>query len=254
MKVLESYEEALMNISPKEWPAYLKEHAFISGNKFNTELAETFALVGTVLDFKKFIGIDHLEGPTGTSESFLTYCGVLGYGRYLSKYYDHGLFMQLRQRANDPRLEISQGVVKALQYIAKKKFDKLLLYTDDWKNGTPLEQCACIGAVCNAKVLSSRTQAESAIELLDWVTATFFDKPIVSGDYLILQEQLIESWKVAASRNPEKAQRMIERWIKEEDATINSIMEKIITSNYMQKIDSEWADRWLDNLNNKYRA
>lgn len=253
MDIVESYEEALMNISPKQWPLFLKEHAFISGTKFNTELAETFARVGSVLDFKKFIAIDHLEAPTGTSESFLTYCGVLGYGKYLSKYYDHGLFMQLRQRANDPRLEITRGVVRALQYVGQKKFEKLILYIDDWKNGTPLEQYACIGAVCSSKLLTNKTKAESAIELLDWVTATFFDKPIVSGDYRILQEQLIESWEIAGSLNPIKAQKTIERWIKEKDVTINSIMVKVLMTDGIQEKRPRWANSWLEGLKNEHR-
>ena len=253
LKVLQSYEDALINISPKQWPLFLKEHAFISGTKFNDELAETFTRIGTVLDFKKFIAVDHLEAPTGTSESFLTYCGVLGCGKYLSTYYDHGLFMQLRQRANDPRLEICQGVVKALQYVGQRKFDKLVLYIDDWKYGTPMEQYVCIGAVCDSKMLQNRLRAESAIELLDWVTATFINKPVVSGDYLVLKNMLIDSWELALKLNPVKAKKTIERWIKEKDSTVNAIMSKVITTNNIQEIDSDWAERCMKNLKNEYR-
>lgn len=248
MKEIESYEKVLINMSPKRWSTFLLENAFVSGNKINNELAETFAHVGTLIDFKKFIHINHIEAPEGSAESFLTYCGVLGYGVYLSKYYDAGLLDQLRERANDPRLTIRRAVVTSLTFIGQKKFKRLLNYVNGWQTGTPLEQRACIAAVCSSDILKTKAHILDALELLEWITATFVEDLEWNQDYEVLQEEVARCWTIVVTEYPEKGKQIMERWMKEPHPRVNTIMKKSLLSNSLQNLDSEWANKWLQIL------
>lgn len=40
---IKSYDKTLINISPKEWPAFLEEHAYLPDNSLNIDLANAFA-------------------------------------------------------------------------------------------------------------------------------------------------------------------------------------------------------------------
>lgn len=248
MNEIESYEKVLINMSPKQWRTFLMENAFVSGDKINVELAETFDRVGTLMDFKQFVRIDHVEAIEGSAEVFLTYCGVLGYGVYLSKYYDHGLLNQLRERANDPRLIIRKAVIKALQYIGRKKLKRLLNYVDEWKFGTPLEQRACLAAVCSDKVLKDQEGYLEAMELLEWITATFVEDLEWNQDYKVLQEEVARCWSIAVFTNPQRGKRLMERWMKEHHFMVNTVMKKSLLNDSLQTLDPRWANEWLAKL------
>jgi len=242
---IESYEKVLNNMSPKQWPAFLMDHAFILSYKINVELAETFARVGTLMDFKRFIKIDHIEAPEGSAEAFLTYCGVLGYGTYLSKYYDQGLLIQLRGCANDPRLTIRKAVHKALRYIGRNKFQRLIEYTDEWKTGTPLEQRACLAAVCCNELLKDREAVLAGLELLEWVTATFVGNIEWNQDYKVLQEEVARCWARMVAENPVKGKQKMERWMKEQHPMVKTIMKKSLLNDSLQTLEHKWANEWL---------
>ncbi len=248
MNEIESYEKVLINMSPKQWPTFLMEHAFITGNKANIELAETFARVGTLMDFKQFIRINHIEAPEGSAESFLTYCGVLGYGVYLSRYYDYGLLDQLRERANDPRLVIRQAVVKALRYIGRKNFRRLIEYIDYWKIGTPLEQRACLAAVCSSDFIKDRESLLEALELLEWVTATFVENLDWNNNYNILQEEVASCWARIVAENPAKGKQKMERWMKEQHPMVKNIMKRSLLKDSLQAMEKKWGNEWLGKI------
>lgn len=57
MNQIQHYDKTLINISPKEWPAFLKEHAYLPDNSMNIPLAEAFTETATLMDFKRYIGI-----------------------------------------------------------------------------------------------------------------------------------------------------------------------------------------------------
>lgn len=244
MKEIESYEKVLINMSPKQWPAFLIENAVVAGNEINIELAETFARVGTLMDFKNYVRIDEFERMEAAG-TFLTYCGVLGYGVYLSKYYDYGLLNQLRERANDNRLSIQQAVGKALQYIGRKKIQRLVDYTDEWRNGTPLEQRACLAAFCSPEILKDQEGVLEALELLEWVTTTFVEDIDWNQDYEVLEEELARYWSIVVAENPNKGKQVMERWIKQQYRAVNSIMKKGLLHDSLQTMEQEWATTWL---------
>lgn len=248
MNEIGSYEQVLINLSPRKWPSFLMNNAFVPGNEINIELAEEFARVGTVMDFKRFILIDHTVAPEGSEKSFLTYCGVLGLGKYLSKYHDDGLLTQLRKRANDPRLTIRQAVVKALQYIGRQKFHRLVDYVSDWKNSTALEQRACIAAVCSTELLRDRKSILEALELLEWVTVTFVENMNWNKDYEVLQEEVARCWAIVVVANPEKGKQVMERWMKEDHPIVDIIMKKSLLNSSMKVLDGAWVNKWLQKL------
>lgn len=246
MNDIASYEKTLLNLSPKEWTDFLKNNAFTSGQNINIDLAETFAEVGTLMDFKKFIAIDYHQAPENSPASFLTYCGVLGYGKYLSRYFDNGLLFQFRQRANDPRESIRAAVAKAFKTIAQKKFMLFVDHITAWEHITPLEQQALASAICSKPFFENPDTVDIAFELLDWITASLIiEYEEWNWEYGALQQELERRWAIALVERPNQSKAAIEHWIKERHPFINSIMYEVLTNGPVKTLDKEWLDKYL---------
>lgn len=245
MNKRESYERKLVNISPRQWETYLKEHSNLPGSKPNLELAQAFARIGTLMDFKKFVKRDFKQAPENTPASFLTICGVLGMGRYLAKYHDAGLLQMLKERANDPRQRVREAVIIALQSIGEKKITRLLKYAKMWAEGSYFEQRAAIAALCKPDLLTERNVCLEALELLDWITASMMEDNIETDGFLQLKESLSYCWSVAVAAVPEKGKPMMERWIKENHPIINNIMKENLKKKRLTFIEPQWTQRWI---------
>lgn len=244
-----SYEVELVNISPKQWDLFLKEHSNLPGPRVNLELAKAFARIGTLMDFKKYMQLGLEEAPQNTPDEFLVFCGVLGYGQYLSKYHDRGLLKQLKSKANDPRWRIREAVAMALQSIGRKNISRLVEYANDWANGTYMEQRAAIAALCEPELLSNREISLKALELLDWVTASMLEKDEQQDEgYDVLQKGLSYCWSVAVAALPEKGKPMMERWMKEKHPEVNKIMRENLKKRQLSNLDPEWTDKWLQEV------
>lgn len=246
MNKIGTYEVELVNISPKQWDSFLREHSNLPGSQANLELAKAFARVGTLMDFKKYIRLDYEQAPENTPDEFLTFCGVVGYGQYLSKYHDGGLVMQLRESANDPRWRIREAVVLALQIIGEKNIARLTGYSKSWIEGTYLEQRAVIVAICDPDLLTDREVCLIALELLDWATATMveYDDQQSEG-YQILQEALNYCWSVTVAALPEKGKPMMERWIRENHPVVNKIIRENLKKDRLLSKEPEWVESCL---------
>lgn len=249
MKKIGSFEKELNHISPKLWNDFLKKHSNLPGTQVNMELAKAFAKVGTLMDFKKYIRLGPKEAPENTSAEFLTFCGVLGLGDYLSKYHDGGLLMQLRERASDPRWRIREAVVLALQTIGQKNISRLLRYAKSWIKGSPIEQQVAIAALCNSELLSKHKVGREVIDLLDLATATMIELDEEQNEeYESLRETLNDSWSEAVAVLPEKGKSKIERWIKENHPVVNSILMKNLEEGRLKDIDEKWTQSCLRRL------
>lgn len=250
MNKIGTYEVELVNISPKQWDNFLREHSNLPGARANRELARAFARTGTLMDFKKYIHLDPDKAPENTPDEFLTYCGVMGFGQYLSKYHDGGLLILLKERANDPRWRIREAVVLALQIVGQKKISRLIAYAKSWIEGTFPEQRAAVAAMCDSDLLSNRETCLAALELLDWATATMieYDDRQNEGEYQELQEALNFCWSVAVAASPEKGKPMMERWFKENHPVVNKIMKNNLEKDQLKNTDSEWVKRSLKRL------
>jgi hypothetical protein len=244
-----SYEIELINLSPKKWEHFLKEHSDLPGTRANIELAKAFARIGTLMDFKKYIRLKEYEAPENTPESFLVFCGVLGLGKYLSRHHDAGLLQELKHLANDPRWRIREAVSMALQTVGRKKISRLMEYAKSWVEGSYYEQRAAITALCEADLLTNKNISLEVLDLLDWVTATMIEKDeLQDGEYEVLKKALSYCWSVAVAAYPEKGKPMMERWIKEKHPVVNRIMKENLKKQRLQKIDPEWTGKWLSIL------
>lgn len=249
MSEREIYERKLVNISPRQWETFLKEHSNLPGPKTNLELAQAFARVGTLMDFKKFAKLDYSEAPENTPAAFLTICGVLGLGRYLAEYHDSGLFQILQERANDSRPQIREAVSLALQTIGEKNVSRSLKYAKVWVEGSYFEQRAAVTALCKPDILTDRKICLETLDLLDWVTASMMEDSMENDEgFQSLKEALGYCWSVAVAALPEKGKPMMERWIKEEHPIINNIMRKNLKKKRLTFIEPEWTQQWIRNM------
>lgn len=249
MSKRESYERKLVNMTPRQWETYLKEHSNLPGPKPNLELAQAFARIGTLMDFKKFIKLDYRKAPENTPASFLTICGLLGLGRYLAKYHDARLLQMLKKRANDPRQRIREAVILALHVIGKKKITRLLKYAKMWVEGSYFEQRAAITALCKPDLLTERNVCLETLDLLDWVTASMMeDNTEADEGFLALKEALSYCWSVAVVALPEKGKPMMERWIKEDHPIINNIMRENLKKKRLNLIEPQWTQQWIGKI------
>lgn len=249
MNKRESYERMLVHLSPRQWDAFLKEHSNLPGPTPNLELAKAFARIGTLMDFKKYIQYDYREAPENTPAEFLTFCGILGLGRYLAKYHDAGLFQMLKKRANDPRQRIREGVTIALQTIGRKRINRLLKYAKMLTEGTYLEQRAAITALCHPDLLTDRKICLEVFDLLDWVTASMTEDEAKEDEgFELLKEALSYCWSIAVAALPEKGKSMMERWIKENHPVVKNIMRKNLEKKRLSLLEPEWTKQWVQNI------
>lgn len=249
MNKIESYDKTLINISPKEWPAFLQGHAHLPDGSINIELAKSFAETATLMDFKRYIRLNVEQAPANSEKEFLAFCSVLGYGVYLSKYFDSGLLSELKARANDPRENIREAVVIALQYIGDKNMQRLLDYLDNWIDGSPLEQKAAIAALCEPDFLRENKVALTLLDLLDWATASVTNEKSWDEEHVILITELEHAWSRAISALPAKGKMLFERWIKVKKTTVSEILKTNLEQPLLQKCEPEWAERMLRLIN-----
>jgi hypothetical protein len=250
LKKAGSYEVELVNVSPRQWQKFLVEHSQLPGPSANIELARAFARVGTLMDFKKYIGLDAEEAPENSPEVFLVFCGLLGLGEYLGKYHDGGLLNKLKLKANDERRQVREAVVMALQAIGRKNTSRLLDYAQEWAEGSFYEQRAAVAGLCDPDILKTRQAVQAAFELLDWVTANLVqhdDEKELPG-YQELCDTLGYSWSIAVAAYPQKGKLMIERWIKESHDVVRSVMRENIQQDRLKKAETDWCNRWLQRL------
>ena len=250
MSKIGSYETELVNLSPRQWIVFLKKHSHLPGPRANVDLALAFAHIGTLMDFKKLIRLEPGEAPENTPEEFLTYCGVLGYGQYLAKNHDQGLLKELKERANDPRERIRKAVIMALQNIGRKNMSRLLKYAKSWSEGTYLEQCAAVAALCEPEFLKTQEACRFALDLLDWVTATIVqnDNDQKNEAYRLLKQGLSSGWSVAVAALPEKGKSMMERWMKENHPVVNQIMSENLKKKRLSNVAPKWTEYWLHEM------
>ncbi|MGM0545201.1 MAG: HEAT repeat domain-containing protein [Bacteroidota bacterium] len=248
MNQIQHYDKTLVNISPKEWPTFLKEHAYLPDGTINEELAQAFAETATLMDFKRYMGMDHHDAPANSQEEFLTFCGVLGYGVYLSRYFDSGLLSELRARASDPREHVRQAVVLALTYIGRQNIQRLLNYLDNWIDGAPLEQKAAIATLREPSFLKKPEVALMLVDLLDWATASITDEKSWNSDYDILQNELEQAWALAVIALPSKAKMMVERWMKVDKPVVSGVLKKNLEQPILKEAEPVWTSTMLKQI------
>lgn len=244
-----NYDQKLLNISPRQWEVYLKRHSHLPGPRANLELAKAFSRIGTLMDFKKFIELDHKRAQEDTPDEFLAFCGVLGFGQYLSDYHDSRLLNKLKIKANDPRPRIRDGVVMALRTIGQSQISRLLQYSKIWVRGTFLEQRAVVETFSDPDILSQQNVGLEVIELLDWATASMLeDNDRHKEEFKILENALSNSWSILVQAMPEKGKARMERWFKEDHPVIKQIMSDSLHKENLSECEPDWTRHWLQKI------
>lgn len=249
MNKIGSYETELLNISPKKWEEFLKQHSALPGEKANLELAKAFARVGTLMDFKKYIRLGPEKAQENTPEEFLAMCGILGLAQYLAKYHDDGLLQQFREKANDPRRRIRDSVALGLEIIGKKKRNRLIRYAKLWVDGSAFEQRAVIVALCEFDLKADHEMCLEVLDLLDYATATIVERDEMQDQgYKELEKALSYCWSMAVVGLPVKGKNKMERWLKTDHPIVNRIMRSNLKKKRLQKIDEKWIQYWTQQI------
>lgn len=243
MKLIITYEKELKNMSPRKWEDFLTSNSGLPGPQANFMLAEAFARTGSLLDFKKYIFLDPQEAPDNTPQCFLVMCGVLGVGRYLSKYRDEGLLNRLKELSNDPRRRVRKAVTTALQMIGRKKMTQLMEDLQEWITGSYLEQKAVAVALSEPDLLRNQEVSEEVLHMLDIITVHLANPKPHDDGFRQLKRTLGYCWSVVVSVSPRKGRKLMERWIKEDNPHINDVMNENLKR--LHTIDPEWTDAQL---------
>ena len=250
MKTTSSYEITLVNLSPRQWRAFLIEHSHLPGSQPNLELAQAFAHIGTLMDFKKYVDLSSDEAPADSPQEFLVLCGLLGLGNYLGKYHDGGLLRIVQEKANDSRPRVREAVVRALKAIGRKNVGRLLKYAQKWMKGSFYEQRAVVAALCEPEFLKYKEPAVTILELLDWVTATLIQHDDESDEagYQALQHTLESCWSTVVADYPVKGKPVMERWMKEKHPIVDRVMRAALQKEPLLAAQPEWCKRWNEEL------
>lgn len=241
------YRRTLNSMSPRQWEHYLREHSSLTNASVNMELAHAFSCTGTLMDFQKYLQIkSNTAEEEGTADSFLLLCGLLGIGNYLTKYWDDGLFMKLKYFANDSRASIRGGVVTALEMIGKKDLDRFVEKLTLWVNGSYLEQYAAVKSLCNFHSSIHKKTADNILDILDLITVNLLKIDAETAELTLLKTQLSRLWSKTVTVSPQKGKTLMERWIKENDATINQIMNANLEK--LKLLEPDWTKSQLAKL------
>ncbi|HEX6981799.1 MAG TPA: hypothetical protein VF181_03475 [Balneolaceae bacterium] len=246
MKKTVSYEIELNLISPRKWEGYLKHHSGLPGTSLNIGLAEAFARTGTIMDFKKYVSLSPSEASENTPEAFLVFCGVLGLGHYLSKYSDTRLFLKLKKLSNDPRISVRKAVVMALRIIGQKDKAQLIRDLQGWVTGSYREQHMLVQSLCDCKIKLSEKEASLVLDLLDLITVSMLDDQSLDEGFDLLKKDLSTCWSIIVAMHPRKGKMLMEHWIKENNYTINEIMDANLK--ILKPLEPEWAEAQLAKL------
>ncbi len=225
----------------KRWRPYLLEHSGLPGPRGNIELAKAVAEEGDETFFTELAALGPEQAPTGTSEEFLAFCGVLGLGtlvvRGRRKY-----LADLRKHASDPRWRIREAVAMALQRAGQDDLPLLAETARTWSRGGPLEQRAAAAALCEPALLRGKVAREAVFEVLSRATRSLREANDRSSDELrALRQGLGYCWSVAVAAYPKRGQAELERWLDERDPDIRWMLRENLRKKRLERMDSEWV-------------
>jgi hypothetical protein len=180
-----------------------------------------------------------------SDDEFLAACGVVGLGRLVAEGRSRYLGV-LRGRASDPRWRVREAVAMWLQRIGDVDMEELLRVAEEWGRGSPFEQRAAAGALCEPRLLSRKRDVTRVLRLLDRMTsglARSLDRR--DEGHRVLRKGLGYCWSVAVVAHPAAGKRAMERWIPSDDPDIRWVMKENLKKARLTRMDSEWVARSL---------
>jgi hypothetical protein len=243
-------EEYLKKLkTEKKLIQFLLSESHLPGPRANLELAFAFAEVADQRVAELLCEYDSDLAPADDPKEFLCFCGILAFGKLIVNGHPH-YYNDLKRFAADTRWRIREAVGLALQIIGKK--DPLLLMSEMllWARGSLYEKRAVIGGLCHPDFLVDKISIEQTYGLLDKITRSL---PGVKNkrvdEYKILRKALGYCWSIAIDSEPDIGVPLFEKLIEIADKDIIWIMRENLKNNRMKKIDQDWTDKLLAQLN-----
>jgi hypothetical protein len=246
MSKVDLYRETLKTL--EHWDEFLLKESGLPGRRGNIELAQAVAEEGDAETFTRYLAYDSDQAPTNSPYEFLAFCGVVGLGRLASEG-DLELLTILRQHASDPRWRIREAVAMALQRLGRRDMDVLLQEMERWSTGNPSEKRAAAAGLCEPDLLRNRDHAQTALEILDRITASIEGMEDRRSDgFKALRKGLGYCWSVAVVAAPGQGKRMMEKWFSSNDRDIVWVMKQNLSKKRLVRMDAEWVERWKTEL------
>jgi len=182
---------------------------------------------------------------------FLAFCGIVGLGRLLAED-DTNMLKTLRSYASDPRWRIREAVAMALQRLGDADMTRLITAMRDWSKGTPLEQRAAAGALCEPRLLGQAKHARAVLGILDGITLSIGRaENRQNDDFLTLRKGLGYCWSVAVVALPAEGKVLMEKWLVKSDKDIRWIMKENLQKARLARMDSVWVRKWRARMGGK---
>ncbi len=230
------------------WDHYLLTNSGLPGPRGNLELARAVALEGDLPLFQRYAAIDADQAPVNTEEEFLSFCGVLGYGRLVAEG-ETALIPALRNHAADPRWRTREATAMAVQWWASADMETVLAEMRLWSAGNLLERRAVVAGLCEPKLLVDARSARQVLDILDAITAGICDEPIRRvEDFRSLRKTLGYGWSVAVVAQPDIGKALLTKWLSSEDSDIRWIMRENLKKKRLARMDAAWVDEVVAQL------
>ncbi len=243
MSKSDEYRRHLRALS--EWEPYLLAHSGLPGPRGNLELAQVVADEASDAQLARWRALTPEQAPVNSPEEFLTFCGVLGLGRALTRGETISGRQELRAFAADPRWRTREAVAMAFQRWGDADMAALLAEMQTWATtNDPLVQRAAAAALCEPRLLRSPDHAAHVLQILDEITVRLSQTPQParkSAAFKTLRQALGYCWSVAVAAHPETGKPLIEQWLTSADPDVRWIMRENLKKNRLQKMDSAWV-------------
>jgi hypothetical protein len=234
--------------------AYLLEHSGLPGPRGNIELARAAAEVRSAAELRRWSSLDSGAAPTGGTEEFLAFCGVVGLGRLLAEG-DLRTLAELRRHANDERWRVREGVAMALQRWGRDDFDGLAAAMAEWASGSWLERRAAAAALCEPALLTEPRRVEATLRVLEAATAgveTVAPAERRSEEFRAFRKGLGYCWSVGVAAAPDTGgpafEALVERAAASGDRDLRWITRENLRKRRLERVDPDWVASLLARL------
>jgi len=240
MANIESYRQRLLR--EEDWIPFLLKHSGLPGPRGNLELARAFAQEASPQLIRDFAKIGPEDARENTPRAYLAFCGTLGLGRLVLEG-NTLLYADLRTLASDPRWRIREAVAMAMQIVGEADPERLWTEVRVWSQGNWYEMRAAAAAVCEPRLLRTRTSARRALQLLNRITRSMLRaKDRRDEAFLTLRQGMAYCWSVAVAAEPKHGKPMMERWLTTQDPDVRWMLKENLWKNRLARMDPEWVE------------
>jgi HEAT repeats len=232
----DEHRAALRALPPGAWEGYLAEHSGLPGPRGNLELAAAVAEEAPAPVLRRY---------ASSPDEYLAACGAFGLGRLLAEG-DETAEGELRALAQDSRWRVREGVAMGLQRLGDADPERLEELARAWAGDDALTVLrAAVAGLCEPRLLSHRSTASAALDVLDQVTAHLAavpgDRRRGNESFRVLRQGLGYCWSVAVAAAPDEGFARLDRWAASEDRDVRWVIRENLRKARLRRAG---ADRW----------